>query len=469
VAALFVTLPLVGSARGGFAGSIGNAADGAASGSLQLSAAQGATVECATSIAVASNTACTGTLVSNTLATTGTQAVTTTLSATGSLTPSTTTVTEGTCGPLPLLDAQTTTDPMLVRGGPPNTGTTYSTTTAAPAPTGGAGITLDGSSGYTADTVATTNPFSITEVVWFKTTSASLSTGGTLLGFTNTPGLAPTTTDRMLWLDNAGHVVFGVAGSLLGIPTNRELTSAGSYADGRWHMAAASFGAGGTALYVDGANVGTALLSGLLEQSYTGYWHVGWESYTGWTDPPSTPYLAGSVTDAAIFPMLTAAQVTTLYGAGTQATWNTDVAGTNTGGGLTTAATHAWQLGDPPTGVYTGTPSWYPSPATPCTYVNATIGVTAGAAVTCAAPVAASACTAPTSSVTLASLAGLATTLPSPVPATPDSIAVTTARSATAVPTALAGLHLNFTETISATAGPFAATLGWPSTQALVL
>ena len=450
---LCVALPGVGLAHGGFTGAITNKADAAGTGSLQLAAFSGATQLCATSTAVSAAT-CSGTMVSNALAGgVSTQSQATRVTEPGSLTATTTTLQQGVCGPIPLANAVTVSDPQLIRGG-----VTDAAAGSSPFPDG-SGITLDGSTGYTAQTtVNSTPPQNFTEVVWFKTAGTA---GGVLMGYSGSPAVAaPNNWDRMLWLDNAGKVVFGVyAGA------TKLVTSPAAYNDGTWHLAAASISAAGQVLYVDGSKVASAKAVTTAEPS-TGYWHLGWENVlSGWPDPPTVPFFAGSLTDAAIFPVLSAGQVTTLSTATTQATWNADVAG---GNGVT-AATSAWQLGDQPTGVYTGTPSWYT--ASPCALVDATIATT-GASTTCAAPALPTPCVAPTSGVTLKSLAGLAVAIPSPTSAQPVTVTVTTARDVTATTLTnpnLAGLHLNFGEAVTSTAGSFTAALSWPTTQNIVL
>ena len=446
----------VGAAEGGFTAGIRNPSSASGTGSLQLSAAVGGTTECATTIASPS-ASCTGTVVSNALASgAASQSVATTLTATGSLTPASTTLTEGSCAPIPLANSTVASDPLLIRAGVTDaTASTFGD---------GAGITLDGTTGYAAESnITTTVPGNTSEAIWFK---ASGTAGGTLLGFAGAPAVNnPGNWDRMLWVDNAGRVVFGVYNG-----TAAEVTSpvGTSYLDGRWHLAVGTISsvlAGGQTLYVDGKQVASA---GLVSsaQSYNGYWHVGWDNENnGWADPPTQPYFAGSLTDADIFPMLTAAQVATLYAATSQATWNTDIAG---GNGVP-AATSAWQLGDPPTGRYTGTPAWL-TPAG-CSLVDATVQV-AGTTTACIRPAAPAACVAPTSGVTLASLSGAALSLTNPTPAQAVTVAVTTARDGTATTAAypnLAGLHLNLSETLTAVAGSFTATLTWPAIQNVVL
>ena len=201
------------------------------------------------------------------------------------------------------------------------------------------------------------------------------------MGFTNTPAAnSPSTWDRMLWLDATGHVVFAVyPGSTV------ELTSpAATYLDGKWHLAAGTLSATGMVLFVDGATVASTTAT-TTAQAYSGYWHVGWDNEnSGWSNPPTTPYFAGSLADAGVFPALTAAQITALYTASSQSTWNALTGADN--------ATGSWPLGDTGTTPYTGAvPSVTPNG---CAFIDVTIGA-AGASTNCAAPASSGSCAAP--------------------------------------------------------------------------
>jgi PKD repeat protein len=146
-------------------------------------------------------------------------------------------------------------------------------------------------------------PNRYSEEVWFKTTTTQ---GGKLIGFGNaSSGLSSSSTsDRHIFMRNDGRLVFGV---LSGGQTS--ITSASSYNDGQWHMAAATQGTSGMALYVDGVQVATG--SATAAGNYTGYWRVGGDRV--WTGATSN-YFAGSLDEAAVFPgALSAAQVSAQY------------------------------------------------------------------------------------------------------------------------------------------------------------
>jgi hypothetical protein len=443
-----------GVAHGGFTASVVNVSSRVQSGDLLTAASQSGTSDCnlgtpAYSPISAANAAnCISTLgPSSTLPSTGTVSQTTTVSESGSLTPTSTALTNATCGAVSLANSIRVTNPMLVRG------TTLTYGQSGPL-TNSMGLALSGGStgtGYAADVISTayTGTSTQSEAIWFKTTSQ-----GTLIGFTDTPAAnSPTYWDRMLWVDSAGKVVFGVRSTLNGV---NELTSAGSYANGGWHLAVGTVTASGMSLTVDGTTTSSVLTLAL--QGYTGYWHVGWdnEAAGGWTDPPSTPYFAGTLSDAAILPSLNAAQTSALYAAGSQANWNTLL--------VSDTAVDAWQLGDDGTTAYTGAiPNVTPNL---CAFADVTVQGTAGSSTNCAAPASGAACSAPTGSLTLASL-GASTALPvNPTPSQSLGVLITLARDSTnttATYPAAVGLHITDQLAIAVSSGAFSATLLWPS------
>lgn len=176
-----------------------------------------------------------------------------------------------------------------------------------------AAVTLNGSTGYVETASSYANPQVFSLVAWFKTTSLS---GGTVMGFSNVQGNgAAINYDRILWLDNSGKLVFGIYNG-----TEAEVTSTSSYNNGAWHMVVAELSASGEQLWVDGTLVATNA-SGTPAQSYSGYWHLGWDYFTAyWPDEPTNSYLAGALSEAAVVSsQLTASQISSLYNAGSAA------------------------------------------------------------------------------------------------------------------------------------------------------
>ena len=162
---------------------------------------------------------------------------------------------------------------------------------------------FDGSaSGYvvTNSTVAVTPDFTVE--AWVKTTSTS---GGKIVGYGDSPTSTSSSYDRHVYMDNAGHIWFGVYPG-----GNRTVNSAGTYNDGTWHHVVASLDStNGMALYIDGKRVGHDA-STTTAQASTGYWRIGGDNLNGWPNQPSSNFLAGSIDDVAVYPTaLTLAQV----------------------------------------------------------------------------------------------------------------------------------------------------------------
>ncbi len=271
---------------------------------------------------------------------------------------------------------------------------------------------------------------------WFKTTSS-----GSIIGFTNLQSnAAPTTWDRHLWLDPAGHVVFGVYPNAI-FEVNSSATTAKNYADGNWHFVVATVApvsatVGTVLLYVDGSLVagagGNETITGSdPAQVYGGWWHLGWSNaVNGWTDGPTSGYWGGSLGQIAVFPsVLTAANVATMYAAPSTSAYLTAV----TGG---VAASNAfWPLDE------------RAQPASPaCTY----IAVTVLAGTQCAYPLAVGACPAVPPSNWLSMSASIPVALP--------VLTFTTATSG-AVPAAAVGLHVSVPWAITDDANGFSSTL----------
>jgi hypothetical protein len=142
---------------------------------------------------------------------------------------------------------------------------------------------------------------------WFKTTTV---TGGMLMGFGNSQTGQSSSHDRRLYLDNAGHLLFGVYPNAV-----KTIASPGVYNNGAWHLADASLSSAGMQLYVDGQLV-AADATVTTAQNYSGYWRIGYDSLSGWTSAPTSNYYKGTVADAAVYGSgLTAGQVAGHYNA----------------------------------------------------------------------------------------------------------------------------------------------------------
>ncbi len=141
--------------------------------------------------------------------------------------------------------------------------------------------------------------------VWFKT---STTQGGKLIGFGDGTNSTSGSYDRMIYMDNAGHLIDGV---YTGGTTT--IASSKTYNDNQWHQAVATMSAAGMTFYIDGKLVGrnTSVTQG---QNYQGFWHIGGDSLGGWPSQPTSNFFAGTMDDVAVYSTpLTAAQVANHY------------------------------------------------------------------------------------------------------------------------------------------------------------
>jgi hypothetical protein len=191
-------------------------------------------------------------------------------------------------------------------------------TYGASGPLSSQAITLNGSTGWAETTGAYTGAGTFTILAWFKT-----SASGSIIGYSNNtaPGSA-NNYDRMLWVDPTGHLVWGIYNS-----ATDEATSSSGYANGAWHLAAASFGSAGMQLYVDGTLAGSN--SNATASNYSGWWSIGnsgVDNSGGWPDAPASAYFNGSLAQIAIIPsQLTATQISSLYADNTLSSYTSAV------------------------------------------------------------------------------------------------------------------------------------------------
>ncbi|MGY1595207.1 PKD domain-containing protein [Geodermatophilus sp. SYSU D00708] len=230
------------------------------------------------------------------------------------------------------------------------TGVTREATGALSGDADGA-VTLDGSTttAYAGTPAKIAAPQTFTVEAWFRTTSA---TGGRIVGFTDAVGTGTGRYyDRLVYLDSAGRVSFGVYSG-----AKRIVQTATAYNDGAWHHVAASMGKQGMALYVDGTLVGSRTDT-TTGQVSTGNWRIGADK--SWSGLAS---FNGSIDEVAVYPtVLSAAQVAAHVAAGTSGTFNRaplaaftsavthldasfDAAGSGDGDGTVTG--YAWSFGD---------------------------------------------------------------------------------------------------------------------------
>jgi PKD repeat protein len=180
----------------------------------------------------------------------------------------------------------------------------------------GAGVTWGTSGAVSGDTAASFNgsstasaatatavqaPDVFTGTAWFRAAS-TMTSGGKILGFGNTQAGTSASYDRHIYMDNAGHIIFGVFNNQVST-----LVSSSTYNDGQWHQVAASLGANGMVLSIDGLKVGSRadVTSG---QNYQGFWRVGGDNLGGWTNQPANNFFAGDIDEVAIFPTVLSKQ-----------------------------------------------------------------------------------------------------------------------------------------------------------------
>ncbi|RKN12141.1 LamG-like jellyroll fold domain-containing protein [Streptomyces radicis] len=182
------------------------------------------------------------------------------------------------------------------RGGPQR-GTTPP---AVPGPAAAA-VGYDGTDSYTYSDRAYAGMTRYTVETWFNTTTTR---GGKLIGMGDRILELSSRRDHNVYMLNDGRLTFGVYTN-----TYRTITSAQSFNDGEWHHVAASVGANGMRLYVDGEQVAA---NGVVTaaRSVSGYWRTGGDSLSGWPNRPASDYFAGRQDATAIYPaQLSAARV----------------------------------------------------------------------------------------------------------------------------------------------------------------
>ena len=172
-------------------------------------------------------------------------------------------------------------------------------------PDGDTAATFDGSSGYVANSARFTNPQVFTLEAWFHTTTD----GGAILGFADAPTGTPANDDRVIYMNNAGQLYFGVG-------ANRTIHTTAKYDDGSWHLVDATLGPDGMALYADGVLAASDPKT-TSAQAYDGYWRVGgMDSLSSWSSKPHSSYFAGAIDEAAVYPSeLTATQIAAHFSA----------------------------------------------------------------------------------------------------------------------------------------------------------
>jgi PKD repeat protein len=184
-----------------------------------------------------------------------------------------------------------------------NSGVTLGQPGVIPGDTDTAASFNGSTNGFAVTRSSVLGPQTFSAEAWFQTTSKA---GGRLLGFGNATTGTSKSEDRLVYMNAAGRVMFGVWPGV-----RRTLTSTAAYNDGRWHHVVASLSKSGTALYLDGKLVASDATSVSAQVLY-GYWRIGGD--TTWE---GAQFFTGKLDEVAIYPTaLTASQVANHFTAG---------------------------------------------------------------------------------------------------------------------------------------------------------
>ncbi|MCB0910800.1 MAG: PKD domain-containing protein, partial [Propionibacteriaceae bacterium] len=205
----------------------------------------------------------------------------------------------------------------------------------------GTGVTASSSSAKvtTADISTGLQTFSVE--AWVKTTS---SRGGRILGFGNssTGNSNSATTDRVLYLDTSGRPNFSVYSG-----GQKAVTGRFGINDGQWHHVVGTLDPSqGMQLFVDGVRVGRDQRY-VTARDYDGYWRIGSDTTTGFTNRPSDTGLQGSLDELAVYPTaLTTTEIQSHYlASGRSQNWATAPTGTYAQAVMADSPDTYWRLG----------------------------------------------------------------------------------------------------------------------------
>ncbi|SDP38072.1 PKD repeat-containing protein [Pedococcus dokdonensis] len=154
-----------------------------------------------------------------------------------------------------------------------------------------------GSSPKLYPTLVDPHPSEVTVEGWIQTSSSS---GGRIVGYGNTQSgtSASATNDLVLYVDSGNRIAFAQTGPT---GTVRSVRSARTVNDNAWHHVAATAGADGISLYVDGRRVGRDQ-NPVTMYPFVGYWRLLADQTSGLPNRPSNGALSGSVDEVAVYP-----------------------------------------------------------------------------------------------------------------------------------------------------------------------
>lgn len=202
---------------------------------------------------------------------------------------------------------ETGNNPATAHGSPTFTQNRFATPSSA--------ISLNGSNQYVSTSNKYNDPNDFSWSMWFQT---GTKRGGVLAGFGRTFIYNQYNSDRLLYMNNAGQLYFGVyPDRVVTVNTTK------AYNDNQWHHVVATLSSkNGMKLYVDGELIGYN--SGTKNgQAYEGTWTIGYGRLKGWTSNPSSEYFTGNIDFANLYGRaITQEEVTELYTRSTGASSN---------------------------------------------------------------------------------------------------------------------------------------------------
>jgi len=137
------------------------------------------------------------------------------------------------------------------------------------------------------------NPNTFTISLWIKTQTNS---GGMIFGLGDNQWGLSTTSDRMIYMDDAGKLYFGVLDA-----TSNTISTSASYNDNNWHLINASLSGNGMKLYVDGTPEAedATVTNGA---NYTGWWKIAYDSINAsFPNIPTSKYFQGVIDEIRIY------------------------------------------------------------------------------------------------------------------------------------------------------------------------
>ena len=140
-------------------------------------------------------------------------------------------------------------------------------------------------------------PQTFTLETWLKTATTN---GGKIIGFGNVANgrSDANNNDRTLYMNTAGSIFFGVRPDM---GTRITINSPQNYRDNQWHHVAATLGADGMKLYVDGNQV-AANANVTKAQVYRGYWRIGSDRLSSWPSAPTREAITANLDEMAVYP-----------------------------------------------------------------------------------------------------------------------------------------------------------------------